>query len=179
MKFISVILFIVSIGYSQTYVRSEWGVSWVDVDKDCQNTRQEVLIEESLIPVTFDESGCKVTSGLWVCIYTGQVFTDPSKLDIDHFVPLENAFVSGGYAWTSSKKKEYANFLGDKYHLVAVSSSANRAKQGSSPDKWMPSYKPTQCAYLKIWSDIKDAWELTYTDAESIFIDHFSNINCN
>ena len=38
---------------------------WVDEDKDCQNTRQEVLISESLIKVKLGNKGCRVLSGKW------------------------------------------------------------------------------------------------------------------
>jgi hypothetical protein len=178
MKFFALVFLLCSVAFPQTYVRSEWGGTWIDADKDCQNTRQEVLIDESLIPVSFDETGCRVTSGLWVCIYTGQVFTDPTLLDIDHLVPLENAFYAGGYLWTGTNKKIYANFLSDKYHLVAVSKAANRSKQGRSPDQWMPPYEPSRCAYLKMWTDVKERWDLVMTVAEEIFIEDYSNEHC-
>ena len=39
---------------------------WIDEDKDCQNARHEVLIEESLSMVGFKSSkGCRVVSGSW------------------------------------------------------------------------------------------------------------------
>ena len=60
---------------------------WIDADGDCQNTRQEVLIAESLEPVTLDSSGCHVESGRWLDSFTGQEFSDPANLDIDHMVP--------------------------------------------------------------------------------------------
>lgn len=153
-----------------TFNRSVWLSSWKDTDKDCQNTRQEVLIQESLIPVTFSEDGCKVKSGVWLCLYTGSIYTDPSDLDIDHLVPLGNANASGGYVWEPSRKKEYANFLDSAYHLIAVSKSANRSKQDKSPDQWMPSFAPYQCPYLRYWVSIKAQWELRMTAAESTFI---------
>lgn len=163
---------------SQTYSRTEWG-SWIDTDKDCQNTRQEVLIDESVIPVVLDAGGCKVLSGLWICIYTGAIITDPTELDVDHLVPLENANKSGGYSWPNTKKKTYANYLENKFHLIAVSKSANRSKGAKSPDQWIPSYKASQCAYLKLWVEIKEYWGLEFTSDENIFIDHFSEVNCN
>ena len=51
-----------------------------------------MLIEESLTPVTFKtEKGCRVVSSSWLGAYSGNVFTDASKLDIDHLVPLKEA----------------------------------------------------------------------------------------
>lgn len=57
-KIIAIIVLLVSASFAQTYNRNDWGASWADADKDCQNTRQEVLIQESLIPVTLDSTGC-------------------------------------------------------------------------------------------------------------------------
>ena len=52
------------------YLRKQWK-HWSDADGDCQHTRQEVLIAESEIAVTFTNSDkCKVASGRW---------TDPRK----------------------------------------------------------------------------------------------------
>ncbi len=78
------------------YDRAGWPL-WIDEDHDCQDARQEVLIAESWTPVTFETSAnCRVGTGEWHDPYTGAVLTDPSGLDIDHLVPLENSYVSGG-----------------------------------------------------------------------------------
>ncbi len=69
------------------YNRNLYG-GWIDADGDCQNTRQEVLIAESLVPVVLDSRGCTVVSGQWLDPYTGQTFTSPSGLDIDHFIKI-------------------------------------------------------------------------------------------
>jgi hypothetical protein len=158
--------------FSQTYNRSDYG-TWIDADKDCQNTRQEVLIEESLVPATLDPENCKVISGLWFDIYSGKLFTNPSDLDIDHLVPLENAHISGGYEWNQSKKKEYSNYLGEKIHLIAVSKSSNRSKQNKSPDRWLPTFEPVRCAYVKEWKNVKVKWNLSMNEEEKTFIDNY------
>ena len=77
------------------YDRGEWR-HWVDEDGDCQDARQEALIAESETPVTYkSEDRCRVASGSWDGPYTGERFTDPGDLDIDHMVPLANAHRSG------------------------------------------------------------------------------------
>ena len=77
---------------------------WIDADKDCQNTRQEVLIRDSLQKVTLDKKGCKVIKGRWYDLYTDKYFTNPNDLDVDHFVPLGEVDRSGGNKWTPDKK---------------------------------------------------------------------------
>ena len=110
------------------YDRDDWR-RWTDEDSDCQNTRQEVLIEESATPVTYADSGqCRVAAGDWTGPYTGERFYDPSELDIDHMVPLANAHWSGGWAWSLERKRQYANDLSYEGHLVAAKASANRSK---------------------------------------------------
>ena len=86
---------------------------WVDEDGDCQDARQEVLILESLVEVTFEsERRCRVATGRWFGAFTGVYVEAPGDLDIDHLVPLKNAHDSGGWAWSSARKEEYANYLG-------------------------------------------------------------------
>ena len=78
------------------YSRSQWK-HWIDEDGDCQDARQETLIQESLVEVTF-ESGkkCRVAMGRWYGVFTGTYIEAPEDLDIDHLVPLKNAHESGG-----------------------------------------------------------------------------------
>jgi hypothetical protein len=139
------------------YDRGEWG-RWTDADKDCQDGRQEVLAAESTEPVTWDERGCKVLSGAWTCPLTGERFTDPSKLDIDHVVPLREAHDSGGHAWPKERKRAYFNDLGNPDHLMATSASANRSKGSRQPHEWMPTRN--QCSYLRAWVGVKQNWDL-------------------
>ena len=93
------------------YDRGDWK-HWVDADGDCQDARQEVLVEESLVSVTYEtDRECRVATGRWYGAFTGVYVEDPSDLDIDHLVPLKNAHLSGGWRWDADKREEYANDL--------------------------------------------------------------------
>ena len=149
------------------YDRGEWS-HWVDEDGDCQDARQEALIAESETPVTYvNEDRCRVASGSWDGPYTGERFTDPGDLDIDHMVPLANAHRSGGWAWSAEKKRRYANDLSYEGHLIAVQAAANRTKGSSGPEDWKPPERGYWCRYAVDWITIKNAWELTTTESEA------------
>jgi hypothetical protein len=148
------------------YDRDDWNY-WIDENGDCQNTRHEVLIEETLETVTYtNDSYCSVSTGKWYGSYTGQYYYNASELDIDHFIPLKNAHQSGGYNWSSEKKEEFANYRLDPNNLIAVNLSANRSKGARGPDEWKPSNTEYWCEYAYDWIRIKDYWNLTATQAE-------------
>jgi len=148
------------------YSRDDWP-HWIDEDGDCQDTRSEVLIRDSQLPVTFrDARGCVVATGRWVDPYSGTVLTDASDVDIDHLVPLENAHNSGGWAWPRSQKQAYANHLGDSEHLLAVYDHVNQSKGSKGPEEWLPPNAAFRCEYAHAWSRIKAAWGLRSTSVE-------------
>ena len=136
-------------GSIPTYNRDDWQ-HWIDADGDCQDTRQEVLIEESVTPVVFvDSRNCRVLTGTWRDAYSGIVYTDPGQLDVDHLVPLENAHRSGGWAWSRERKRDYANDLIDRNNLTAVYLSLNRQKGSQTPATWKPPDRAGWCAYAQ------------------------------
>lgn len=153
------------------YNREDWG-NWIDEDGDGLNTRHEVLAEESLIKPVISNN--KVVSGKWFDKYTGKYFTNPSDLDIDHLVPLKNAYISGASNWSKKKKNRYYNYLKYDNHLIAVSKSANRNKSDKSPVDWLPPNEEYQCEYVREWFKIKTAWGLAIEDG----FDEVSNRVC-
>ena len=149
------------------YDRSQWK-HWVDEDGDCQDARQEVLLAESLVEVTFEsERKCRVATGRWYGAFAGVYVEAPGDLDIDHLVPLKNAHDSGGWAWTSTEKEQYANYLGNPGHLIAVTKGANRSKGAKGPEEWQPPDEGYWCQYATDWTEVKMEWGLTMTQGET------------
>lgn len=149
------------------YDRDAWG-RWRDDDRDCQDTRAEVLIRDSLDPVAFAEGGaCRVITGKWFDPYTGIYVTDAGLVDIDHRVPLEEAHRSGGWVWDRERKRNFAN---DIDNLVAAGRSANRSKGSRGPIQWLPPFEATRCPYLDKWVATKEKWGLTEDEREAAVI---------
>ena len=148
------------------YNRGDWR-HWNDEDGDCQDARQEALIVESQTAVIYQTGDeCRVESGEWFGVYTGESFTDPGDLDVDHMVPLANAHRSGGWAWSKERKADYANDLSYANHLIAVQASANRQKGSKGPEDWRPPRHGYWCQYATDWVTIKQNWGLTATQRE-------------
>ena len=118
---------------------------WIDTDKDGCDTRAEVLIEEAIVKPKIGLK-CKLTGGKWVSAYDGKTITNPSQLDVDHMVPLAEAWRSGAWKWTAEQREAFANDLDNSEALIAVTLSTNRSKGDKDPSSWMP--KETQCNYV-------------------------------
>ena len=155
-----------------SYDRELYFGSWTDEDGDCQNTRAEVLIQESLSVLGFrSSSNCVVDNGEWLDPYTNNLYYFASDLDVDHVVPLYNAWQSGAYLWNDFKREEFANDMIFDDHLIAVDKYQNRQKGAKDPSEWMPANSNFHCEYVAIWIEIKYLWELTVTSSEYKFLD--------
>jgi hypothetical protein len=150
-------------GYSRNLFKH-----WIDVDKDGCDTRAEVLIEEAKVKPKVGLK-CKLTGGEWFSSYDGKTITKSSLLDVDHMVPLAEAWRSGAWKWTSAQRQEFANDLDlITNSLVAVSASSNRSKGDRDPASWLPKMgKEDVCQYLKDWIDVKWKYSLTVDQKES------------
>lgn len=135
---------------------------WIDLDGDGRNTREEILIRDSRIAVTFREDG-KVESGLWVCPYTGKVVTDPTDLDIDHLVALGEIDAAGGRSWPTDEKARFAN---DPLNLVAVYKGSNRSKGDKDAYLWLPPNIANCTWYLDSREAVWNKYRITVDEAE-------------
>jgi hypothetical protein len=164
------------------YQRSVHFGRWVNNSKDsfCYSTRTKVLIRDSLKPVIFNDTNtCTVDTGEWQDPYSSEVLMSPQEIQIDHMVPLKDAYISGAYDWTYRKRCLYGNYLGYKNHLIAARSIENSQKGDETPEKYMPPTSDYKCIYLKDWLFIKAVWGLSMSKSESLAIsDLISKNNC-
>jgi hypothetical protein len=149
-------------GYSRSLFKH-----WIDVDKDGCNTRYEVLIAEAIVKPKVG-SGCYLTGGRWRSAYDGKIFTNPTGLDIDHMVPLAEAWRSGAWAWTAAQRMDFANDLEDSRSLIAVTASLNRSKGDRDVAAWLPT--KAQCNYISNWIAVKWRFDLTVDLIEGEFL---------
>lgn len=156
------------------YERSAFTL-WIDADHDGCDTRAEVLKAESLVPVTTNSS-CTVQAGEWNSWYDGATWTNASDVDIDHLVPLAEAWASGAYAWTAEQREAYANDLAYDHTLEAVTDNVNQSKGDRDPAAWLPALN--QCRYAQYWVTVKDRWNLTVDAAERAALDRLLSGTC-
>ena len=147
---------------------------WRDADGDGCDARDEVLVfEDRSGELSAEDCGDSMT-GRWVSMYDGEEVTDSSDLDIDHFVPLKEAWVSGARDWPAAEREAYANSLDQPWHLVAVTASTNRSKSDQDPAEWMPPLEEVHCAYVWAWVQVKTDWGLTVDQAEADALAEFT-----
>jgi len=138
---------------------------WSDLDKNGCSTRNDVIIHEALVKPKID-AGCKIVkdTGKWYSAYDGLTVTNFSALDVDHMVPLAEAWDSGASKWDATKREQYANDMGDENALIAVTAATNRSKSDQDPADWLPA--KDVCTYIKNWVHVKLRWSLTVDDKE-------------
>jgi hypothetical protein len=134
---------------------------WITVSGTC-NTRETVLRRDG--SAVSADGACRATSGSWFSEYDGVTLTASSGVEIDHVVPLAEAWRSGASSWTTSRRQGFANDLVDP-ELIAVSSASNRTKSDRDPSTWQPR-AAYACTYAKLWIGSKYAWGLHLQSVE-------------
>jgi hypothetical protein len=135
---------------------------WITITGSC-NTREQVLKRDGTNVVV--NSSCAPTSGSWRSPFDGAVWTNASDVDIDHMVPLSEAWASGAWAWTTSRRQAYANDLGGP-ELWAVTDDVNQAKGDKDPATWQPPLASFRCTYARAWIQVKWYYSLSVDSAE-------------
>jgi len=135
---------------------------WITISGTC-NTRETVLKRDGANVVT--DSSCAATSGSWYSPYDGATWTAASELDIDHLVPLAEAWDSGASKWTTSQRQAFANDL-TRPQLIAVTDNVNQAKGDQDPATWVPSRSAYVCTYVRAWVQVKYYYDLSVDSAE-------------
>ncbi len=157
-----------------TYERDAFGSAWADTDGNGCNQRDDVLRRDAL-PGTVTvaaQDGCDhdVLAGSWVDPYSGAVMTfddlrdlvQAQAIQIDHVVPLSEAWSSGADAWGDDRRRTFAN---DTRNLLAVDGPTNASKGDDDPAAWRPR-APFQCAYAVRWVRVKSRYDLAADASE-------------
>ncbi|MFD0368518.1 HNH endonuclease family protein [Streptomyces sp. NPDC127114] len=135
---------------------------WITQSGTC-NTREVVLKRDGVNVV--QDSSCAAVSGSWFSEYDGATWTVASDLDIDHVVPLAEAWRSGANSWTTSKRQGFANDL-TRPQLIAVTDNVNQSKGDQDPGEWMPPRTSYHCMYARMWVQVKYYYGLSVDSAE-------------
>ncbi|GGU84992.1 hypothetical protein GCM10010275_20340 [Streptomyces litmocidini] len=135
---------------------------WITQSGTC-NTRETVLKRDGVNVVT--DSNCAAISGSWYSEYDGATWTAASDLDIDHMVPLAEAWRSGANSWTTAQRQAFANDL-TRPQLIAVTDNVNQAKSDQDPATWLPPRTAYRCTYVRAWVQVKYYWKLSVDSAE-------------
>jgi hypothetical protein len=148
-------------GSSTGYSRDKFP-HWITISGSC-NTRETVLKRDGTGVVT--DSSCAATSGSWYSPYDGATWSAASDVDIDHMVPLANAWRTGASSWTTAQRQAFANDLSYP-QLIAVTDNVNQSKGDQSPATWKPSRTAYWCTYAKMWIHVKYRYSLTINSTE-------------
>ena len=139
---------------------------WTDDDGDGCDTRREVLIAEATTPPTVGDN-CRLSGGTWLSVYDNAVEEGTGRgFDVDHLVPLAEAWWSGAHSWNAETRQQFANDIRNEHSLVAVSATSNRSKSAGDPADWLPSRQAAHCWYVEAWIGTKTFWQLTIDPAE-------------
>jgi hypothetical protein len=152
------------------YTRDEFGPAWADVDGNGCDTRNDILARD-LTSETFEPStnNCVVVTGTLADKYTGTsvIFTrgqdTSSDVQIDHIVPLSDAWQKGAQQLNADQRKQLAN---DPLNLVATDGPTNGVKGDKDAATWLPPNRAFRCEYVARQTAIKAKYNLWVTQAE-------------
>lgn len=155
------------------YSRDQFGAAWTDnctttgCDNSC-DTRNDILARD-LVDETLKSDGCTVLTGILHDAYTGKDIAfvrgaaTSGKVQIDHIVPLGDAWRTGAQVLP---KGERVNLANDPLNLVAVDGPTNGAKSDSDAADWLPPQANAYCAYAVHQVEVKFTYHLWMSQTE-------------
>ncbi|THG30782.1 GmrSD restriction endonuclease domain-containing protein [Naasia lichenicola] len=151
-------------GYART---AQFGTAWLDVDRNGCDTRNDILARDLADEVL--EGPCKVMSGTLLDPYTAKTIsflrgnTTSTLVQIDHVVPLMDAWQKGAQQLTYEQRVTFAN---DPLNLLAVDGPSNSSKGAGDAATWLPKNTSFRCAYVARQVAVKATYGLWMTQAE-------------
>lgn len=152
------------------FSRSAFGPQWSDVDRNGCDTRNDIL-KRDLTSIVFRDKtrDCVVERGVLNDPYSGQIIEfqrgekTSALVQIDHVVPLSNAWQTGIFQMSQKVRTSFAN---DPLNLMAVKGSLNSQKSDGDAATWLPPNKSFRCAYVTRQIQVKVKYGLWLTKPE-------------
>ncbi|MCX5165451.1 HNH endonuclease [Streptomyces sp. NBC_00053] len=113
---------------------------WITQYGTCDD--REVVLQRDGQDVVQDDQ-CRAVSGTWCSEYDGLTVDSASRVDIDHVVPLKEA-------WRSGTSQRPSGMLSP-----------------TAPGCWKPSLQSYWCTYSRAWISVKASYHLTANPAEA------------
>ncbi|WP_104166084.1 HNH endonuclease family protein [Arthrobacter sp. SX1312] len=147
------------------YDRYRYFGGWLDQNRDCQDTRAEVLVTETKAALSYTTARhCTVATGRWTTTFDNKVHTSAKTVQIDHTVPVAEAWGSGAQKWTQARRVAFYNDIGYAGALNAQTTLLNQQKQAKGPEDWLPPLN--RCSYVAQWVTVKARWGMTVDSRE-------------
>lgn len=143
------------------YDRALFGIPWsddvtVEGGHNGCDTRADILRRD--LGAVMPDAGCAVASGVLTDPYTGekviyhQVPEEFSPIQIDHVVPLLDAWQKGAQGWDALTRRNFAN---DPINLQTTTAAANQQKGSSDAATWLPQNDAYRCTYATRIVEVK------------------------
>ena len=110
------------------------------------------------------------TAGFKPALFTGTVSRSVAAASVANIVTVREAWESGAWAWSASKRKSFMNDRADMTMLALVRATSVQQRGDKDPAGWMPSTSNSICAYLGNWVAVKTKWGLAMDQREFVAV---------
>lgn len=114
------------------------------------------------------------TGGFRQSFFTGSANRSIPVMSVANVVTAREAWESGAWAWSASKRRSFINDRADVSVLALVLAVSAQQRGDKDPADWMPSTGANACTYLRNWVSVKTKWGLAmdqreFTAVKSVF----------
>ena len=110
------------------------------------------------------------TAGFKPSLFTSAVSRSVAAASVANIVTAREAWESGAWSWSASKRKSFINDRADMTMLALVRATSVQQRGDNDPAGWMPSTSNSICAYLGNWVAVKTRWGLAMDQREFVAV---------
>jgi len=105
-------------------------------------------------------------AGFRQSLFTGAANRPVPVMSVANIVTVREAWESGAWAWSASKRKSFMNDRADIFVLALVRATNALQRGDSDPANWVPDTSLNTCTYLRNWVAVKSKWGLAMDQRE-------------